>query len=645
MMHFTVIPCGDDPVIRFAAQELVRWLRETTTDFTMELGGWEPGRPRAQFEFLVGLVRDAAPGVIFDGVEDEALDDAVYLDAWNGSGVVAGSNPRSVLLAVYRFLWELGFRWVRPGADGVCVPEHVWQVNMLVFVKETASFRHRGICVEGASSLENILELVDWMPKLGYNAYFIQFDDATVFLNRWYSHEGNPLLAPEPISRAQGAAMTEEIVRALRRRGLLFHAVGHGWTTKAMGLVDGGWESSREPENPELLAEIGGRRALFGGVPTNTNLCYSAAAAQQRFVEAVTGYAAAHPEVDYLHVWLADACNNQCECAACRGALPTDLYVRLLNAIDRRLTELGSPMRMVMLAYQELLWPPVRERLENPERFVLMFAPISRSFERSYEELGELPELPEYRRNRITLPVRAEENAAFLRGWQKVFSGDAFDYDYHLGRAHYGDPGYQRIASILCRDIRCLRGLGLNGMMLCQEQRAGFPTWMPNYAGGLTLWDASRGFEELTRDYFSHAFGEGWEACLAWCELASASFPMDFWNGKEGLDRGAIADRLTRFLEREGELAARLPAPEGCGEPARTSRRVLLCAVRTARLLALALRARALGEDGAADGFWSELVAYIRREETELQPFLDVYRIQEVGRNYAGLRELPGEGG
>ena len=33
------------------------------------------------------------------------------------------------------------------------------------------------------------------------------------------------------------------------------------------------------------------------------------------------------------------------------------------------------------------------------------------------------------------------------------------------------------------------------------------------------------------------------------------------------------------------------------------------------------------------------------REETELQPFLDVYRIQEVGRNYAGLRELPGEGG
>ena len=76
MMHFTVIPCGDDPVIRFAAQELVRWLRETTTDFTMELGGWEPGRPRAQFEFLVGLVRDAAPGVIFDGVEDEALESA-----------------------------------------------------------------------------------------------------------------------------------------------------------------------------------------------------------------------------------------------------------------------------------------------------------------------------------------------------------------------------------------------------------------------------------------------------------------------------------------------------------------------------------------------------------------------------------------
>ena len=53
MKHVTVIPCGDDPVIRFAAQELVRWLRETTTDFTMELGGWEPGRRMMRWLFFL----------------------------------------------------------------------------------------------------------------------------------------------------------------------------------------------------------------------------------------------------------------------------------------------------------------------------------------------------------------------------------------------------------------------------------------------------------------------------------------------------------------------------------------------------------------------------------------------------------------
>ena len=45
------------------------------------------------------------------------------IDVTDGKGRIAGSNPRSVLLGVYRFLEEAGCRWLRPGTDGDYVPK------------------------------------------------------------------------------------------------------------------------------------------------------------------------------------------------------------------------------------------------------------------------------------------------------------------------------------------------------------------------------------------------------------------------------------------------------------------------------------------------------------------------------------------
>ena len=46
------------------------------------------------------------------------FDDAIAVDVQEARGTIAGANPRSVLLGVYRFLTEVGCRWVRPGAEG-----------------------------------------------------------------------------------------------------------------------------------------------------------------------------------------------------------------------------------------------------------------------------------------------------------------------------------------------------------------------------------------------------------------------------------------------------------------------------------------------------------------------------------------------
>ncbi|EJX10136.1 hypothetical protein EVA_01751, partial [gut metagenome] len=549
-MHFQAVACENEPVVQFAARELVRYLQMTNTDCFIESSITQSNSTSPKVVCCVGLISNLVENVALS-LENPDLDDGIYIDATNNRILIAGTNPRSALIAVYRFLYELGFRWLRPGTEGVYLPKRICLEGLVLHLQETASYRHRGVCIEGASSVENLMDMIDWLPKIGCNSYFLQFEDATVFLNRWYAHVNNPYLASETKTPQQTKEMTDILISEIKKRGLLLHAMGHGWTTKCMGLQDSGWEKSSSDQAINwMLAQVKGTRGLYGGIPTNTNLCYSSPRVQDRFAQVVVDYIVHHPDVDYLHVWLADLYNNQCECDQCRTLPPTDWYVRILNRIDRELQARGISTRIVVLAYQELLWPPETERLLNPDRFVLMFAPISRSFEKSCCQMERIPDIPPYQRNQITLPERLEENVAFLQQWKKRFSGDSFDYDYHLGRAHYGDPGYEKIASVLAQDIRYLKELGLNGLILCQEQRISFPTALPNYVGGLLLWNSALDYEAIARDYYIHCFGDSWYGCRRYLEAVSDAFNMDFWNGKQNVDTAQALEKLESFLQK-----------------------------------------------------------------------------------------------
>lgn len=639
-MHFIVTCCGKDPVLRFAADECSRYLQMANADvsFSMDTCSSESSHPTILCH--IGLIQNLIPTAIVP-LPDPSLDDRICIESCSESVVIAGINPRSVLIAVYRFLYELGFRWLRPGTDGTFIPESLsTSVISSLHIRETASSRHRGVCIEGASSIENLLDMIDWLPKIGYNSYFLQFEDASVFLNRWYSHINNPYLPDETKSKDRTHDMTAQLIREIKRRGLLLHAMGHGWTTKCMGLQDNGWEKSTADDSINwMLAQVNGKRTLFDGIPTNTNLCYSSPAVQNRFVQTVVEYAADHPNVDYLHVWLADTYNNQCECEKCRTLSPTDWYVTILNQIDRELTRLHLSTRIVVLAYQELLWPPETTNLINSNRFVLMFAPISRSFEKTCRQMGEIPPVPPYRRNRIDLPESLEENTAFLKMWKKQFAGDSFDYDYHLGRAHYGDPGYAKIASVLADDIQYLKELDLNGMILCQEQRISFPTALPNYVGGFLLWNSSLTYEEIASDYYIHCFGESWKDCRRYLETVSAAFNMDFWNGKRYVDTTQVLKNLKSFLHDFPSIADKaiftsISRDQKCQQ---ISHAILNMHQKYVILFANALYYQLLHQDAEAATAWGAFLDFIRHNEQSLQPYLDVYRIVEIGENYTGF--------
>lgn len=623
MAVLTLLPNGANPTLSFAGRELESHL----SLLPLENTAWLAGYP------VTLAWEEACPDA-----------DSYRFHFAKEGGRITGSSPRAVLLGVYAYLRRIGFRFLFPGQGGTQIPQ-LTQANQLYCEEfsHTASFRHRGVCIEGADSLENVLDFIGWLPKNGYNAFFVQFKKPDVFLQRWYDHQKNPLLPAQPQSRADLDRMEAEITKAIALRGLMDHRVGHGWTAEAIGFTGNGWQSENQaiPEDIQpLIAMVNGKRQLFGGVPTNTNLCYANPEAQNRLISQVVSYAKAHPATDYLHFWLADEPNNLCECSACRATTLADQYVEILNRLDRALEAEGLTTKIVFLLYQELLYAPVKARLKNKARFCLMFAPISRTFERSYPKGTGEASIPPYVRNQFRLPNTVEENLAHYFRWKAQFDGDSFFYDYPLGRAHYGDFGYMKIAKVVYDDIHTLKALGSNGYMSCQELRAMTPTGFPNYVMGLSLLDDTIPYETMKRDYFSAMFGSGYEAVTEYLQLLSDLSDTDYFNGhgprlqpeKQGQFL-QIAKTAEDFLQDMDTLHKVQPQTQGNWEFLKFHGRYCI-------LLSSALAALCAGGTQAAAGRWEAFCSYVRQQEPKVQSRLDVYRVLEVGTKYTGFPSL-----
>lgn len=568
-------------------------------------------------------------------------EDAYSIDVTPMGGTISGSNDRSVLLGVYQYLWLLGCRFPAPGRKHESFPSLYKKEQLSASCQKQAALRHRGVCIEGANSLENILDYIDWLPKLGCNSFFLQFQLPYTFMARWYHHEMNPLLKPEEFTRETAAAFTTRIEEALQERGLLLHQAGHGWTGDVLGFPCADWKAASEPLPPEtapLAACINGKRELFHGVPMNTNLCYSNETVIEKFSDRVVEYCIQHPAISCVHVWLADEFNNICECEACRSQLPTDQYIRILNRIDEKLTGLHLDTKIVFLLYQELLWPPVKEAFRNPDRFLLMFAPISRTFEHSYQLKDTYGPAPAYERNRITLPVGLDENMVFLKSWQNCFHGEGFVYDYPLGRAHYGDFGYIHIAEIIGQDIRKLKQMGLDGYISCQELRVCLPNAFPAYVMGRMLFDADVTFGELKEEYFRAAYGPGWEQVLSYLTKLSSLCSCDYFNGKEDRKDPREAAAMKELIR----LAEHAPLPGQEGTDSLTDAQNLFWKYldyhrEYSLRLGKALMKLAGGEELEAQECWRQFQHMICERETEFQECLDVYRVTEVSTKYTGF--------
>lgn len=619
MKVINVILTDPGETTAFAGEELVRCLEMLGYDAQLSL---ETGGP--SIAVGLGLGRDGLPRV-----EDARRDDAILIEVAGMAGVITGTNARSVLIAVYRFAHELGIWFVHPGADGTLVRSNG---RTAVSVCERASYRHRGFCIEGAVSFENVLDFVDWLPKNGFNTYFTQFLIPYEFFKTWYAHANNPMLigmdevpGPEEVERFT----YETLARELAKRGIVFQAAGHGWTTNAIGITGLGWDVTEQPvaeDKRPWLAQIDGKRAFFHGRPLNTNLCYSNPAVREAVTDEALRFALSHPQVEELHFWLADDSDNTCECEGCRQDVPAAFYLDMLNLLDEKMTRAGLGTRIVLLAYLDLLWPPQTGALKRPERFIFMFAPITRSYSKPLPcDAAEGP-LPPFWRNRLQLPRRVEDNISFLRAWQRVVPCDSFIYEYHYMWDQFKDISDYANARILWQDIRGLKALGLNGFISCQQTRVFFPCGFGMYVMGRTLWDREVDFESLSEAFFGALFGGKAGAIVGRLRAVSEGMRPQCLRGEAPVagEANALAYRqlCRRSVQEAGEYVRRLKSATGF-EAEMWSRMALwaqLCAH-----YAYYLEACALSDEAEKALRLESLKNAMRAQECAHQEAFDVY--------------------
>lgn len=615
---------SDVRVIYFAAKELGATLERMTGERAQIL-------PQSTYDPLLpgGLWLGLGGGLPLQAPEVESeLDDAVAVQVNGSEGIITGANPRSVLLAVYRFLHQLGCRWPRPAPDPGLIPRRQL-AEVQVELSEQAAYRHRALCIEGAVSLEHVLAVIDWAPKVGLSGYFTQFREGHTFFDRWYGRRYNPLKPPESCTVDQARAYTRAIEDELAKRGMVYHAVGHGWTCEAYGIAGLGWDPVVQDWSGEVLdalALVNGKRAMWHDIPLITSLCFSQPEVRRRVVACVVDYLVDHRNIHALHFWLDDGFNNKCECENCAAMRPADFYVRLLNELDAALTARGYQEKVVFLSYADLLFPPEVERLVNPQRFILMFAPITRSYRRPLFPQDRSFTPPPYVRNQVVFSNNNDEQLAYLRGWQDVFQGDSFIFEYHLiqAGAYLNDPDAGFMARLLYEDIRNLRTLGLNGYVSCQFLRQFFPTGLSMFVLGRALWDESVTFEALAEDYFAAAFGPDAPACRAYLEGFEAL--QDVVDLNQKIARPEALPVLRGAQERLADFGPVIERNLALPEPTQArSWQILAAHAQLMQIYLDLLLARAEGNFDLAGQHWQAMKDLAWRLEDDLQSVFDVY--------------------
>lgn len=485
--------------LRLAGEELTRWLSAACS--TAEFGCTNK---LERAHFVLGTFEDLSE-LLGQELDNDPWIDEIVVRSVNGRLILAGSNPRSVLFAVYTYLDSLGFAWTMPGPDGEVIPrlEHIPLDHYDIYHK--ASLMYRGFGLAGAYDVHQGQEFVAWMARNRFNYLFIEGNTAQPAYQQALGRK---------VPMQEARRYDRQIIRAAKMRGLTFEHVGHGWTAWTLGFPPGSprrKEYRLSDEMREMAAELNGVRGIYQNSPGNTHLCLSHPQSQQRMAKLVCHYAQGHPDVDVLAIWMADGFNNWCECSACSQVHPCDLWVQLINRIAREAYEVRPSLKLEVLGYSVLMEPPPTQKIDNSRgNLIFMYAPFIRCYLHSLDDSNCVSDQPPHKfppANQWHYPMNWEY-FQYFEGWREQFSGTNYVFDYYCWLPIKRDIFEGNVPETICRDMKSYPAHGINGCIDCSRAQSFWPTPMARWMQARASWDASVDYELERRRLLELVYGE-----------------------------------------------------------------------------------------------------------------------------------------
>ena len=381
----------------------------------------------------------------------------------------------TTLADAYQMLENAGVRFLAPQFDfyhgsAEYLPKHL---ILQPAHRPEPILKFRKLYVEEGHSqtAENLKQLIDWMPKAGYNTLVIPMD---------YQGRG----------RVKWDNWREVLTPELQKREITIEVGGHGYQNFLNATMEDGKLFDQHPE--WFGQDRSGKRRR----EKNFIFCTSNHEAVQYLIDNLVTYVNERREIQIFDIWPPDA-GMWCDCDACtKLGSPSQRQAILVNQVRQRLREARPDLQLEVLAYLTSIAPPEQTRLDKD--VLLDFCPISQQFDFQIDD----PDAP-----------KNAQYVAGLKAWRQNFDGEISIYSYY--RKYAWDSLPVIIPHYMQKDLQFYARLPVQGVSEYSEPGDWTTYEINHYILARLACDPESDVDALMRQFCDARYGAATDKALA----------------------------------------------------------------------------------------------------------------------------------